>query len=479
MAWNVLEQLNKNAAAAAVDNTPKASFRTKNISIKKLYSNDKNFYSMAGIEQLARDIYVYGLIENLEVIYDPCDRGEYRITAGERRWRALTFLVSQGHTEFEVATCRIETPASKDEEVLRLIAANAYRNKTITDVLEEERQLKEILQRMKENGQTIKGYTLDSGRLRNVIADMLRMPPTKVGQIESINRHLIPEFVEELKEGRLTFSAAYEISGMDVDTQKGMLERHKENGLTYKEVKSFKEKEKTREDEEAESNEPSGSIAVPDEAKNETKEETGENNQEYEDANPESIVSLCYSCQRYQQCNVKTSTCVQCDFYINKAEAEKTQEQKYEEEQDAIDRKTKEKLREQEDDKKMAVLPSEMEKAGPKIHTIRIAAMYFDDVANGIKTFELRKNDGDYKVGDILELMEFKGGRNTGRSIKVDIVYMLEEYSGLEEDWCILGIQVRPEEKKETEIQGQMELEEYLRTEERTVSESDTEGKEE
>lgn len=99
----------------------RASFRTKNISIKKMYSNDANFYSMPDIEKLAQDIYVFGLIENLEVVYAPCERGDYRITAGERRWRALSLLVEQGHTEFELATCQIQAPQSENEERLRLI----------------------------------------------------------------------------------------------------------------------------------------------------------------------------------------------------------------------------------------------------------------------------------------------------------------------------------------------------------------------
>ena len=77
MAWNVMEQLNKNAQKAAVgDETPKARFRTKDISIKKLYSNDKNFYSVTDIEPLAQKILLVGLIENLEVVHDPCDQGE-------------------------------------------------------------------------------------------------------------------------------------------------------------------------------------------------------------------------------------------------------------------------------------------------------------------------------------------------------------------------------------------------------------------
>ena len=201
-----------------------------------MYSNDKNFYSVEDIEPLAQKILLVGLMENLEVVRDPCDRGEYRIIAGERRWRALKILVEKGYTEFEKATCQIQTPASEEEETLRLIIANDYRNKTVSDLLEEEDKLKKILQRMKENGQTIMGIDLNSGRIRDVVAYFLKIAPTKVAQIENINKHLIPEFSKELKEGRLTFSAAYMISGMNEETQAEMLERYQENGLTYKEV---------------------------------------------------------------------------------------------------------------------------------------------------------------------------------------------------------------------------------------------------
>lgn len=364
MAWNVMEQLNKNAQKAAVgDETPKARFRTKDINIKKLYSNDKNFYSVTDIEPLAQKILLVGLIENLEVVHDPCDRGEYRITAGERRWRALKLLVEQGYTDFEMVTCQIQTPASADEEMLRLIIANDYRNKTVADILEEEKQLKDILQRMKQEGRTIKGYKLDSGRLRDVIAKMLQMPATKIAQIESINKHLIPEFAEELKEGRLTFSAAYMISGMNEETQAEMLERYQENGLTYKEVKEIKQEQ----EEKAAAERIEGQMNIDQFAETEEIEEPEDDAEdagdegEWEDAHPESITSLCYSCKRYSDCNVKTGTCQSCDQYINKAEAEKTEEERYSEEQDAIDRETAKKLREKADEEKMQQLPSQQE----------------------------------------------------------------------------------------------------------------------
>ena len=105
--WNVMDALNKRTKATVEDNTPRARFRTKDISIKRMYTNDRNFYSMQDIKSLAQEIYAVGLLENMTVVYDPCERGEYRIIAGERRWRALTLLVSQGHTEFEVASCQI------------------------------------------------------------------------------------------------------------------------------------------------------------------------------------------------------------------------------------------------------------------------------------------------------------------------------------------------------------------------------------
>jgi ParB-like chromosome segregation protein Spo0J len=435
-----MEQLNKNAQKAAVgDETPKARFRTKDISIKKLYSNDKNFYSVTDIEPLAQKILLVGLIENLEVVHDPCDQGEYRITAGERRWRALKLLVEQGYTDFEMVTCQIQTPASADEEMLRLIIANDYRNKTVTDILEEEKQLKDILQRMKQEGREIKGYKLDSGRLRDVIAKMLQMPATKIAQIESINKHLIPEFAEELKEGRLTFSAAYMISGMNEETQEEMLERYQENGLTYKEVKEIKQQQ----EEKAAAGQIEGQMDIDQytETEEEIEEpeddaEDTEDEDEWEDAHPESITSLCYSCKRYSDCNVKTGTCQSCDQYINKAEAEKTEEERYSEEQDAIDRETAKKLREKADEEKMQQLPSD----GNKNKCIRMSQSAFEEIEAG-KPYIITKDDS-FRKGQEVTLIAFKEGKATGQQCKKTIICVDTSItsSALEDGYCILGL---------------------------------------
>lgn len=413
--WSVMDALNKNSKAAA-EEKPKARFRTRDISIRKIYSNDRNFYSMPGIEQLAQEILAVGLMENMTVAYAPCERGEYKIIAGERRWRALNLLLEKGYEDFETVTCQIKSAAEENEEMVQLIIANAYRDKTIADMLEEEKRLKESLQYMKDNGLTLQGYKLDSGRLRDVIASIMNTTGTKIAQIESINKHLIPEFSAELKEGRLTFSAAYEISGMAEDKQMELLEKYKEGGLSLKEVKQAK-----KEIEEA------------------AEKAEEEQEEEWQQAHPESITSLCYSCQRYSECNVKTGTCQDCDRYVDKAEAEKTPEQRYDEEQAAIDRETAKKLTEMEQEEKMQNLPSDEKKA----RMMRVSAELFKDIKEGkIRHMIVKEDQAGYREKEILTLLAFCDGRSTGEQMRVCITCAddAQTSSAIIEGYAVIGI---------------------------------------
>ena len=160
---------------------------------------------------------------------------------------------------------------------------------------------------------------------------------------------------------------------------------------------------------------------------------------DYQTPHPEGITSLCYSCTKYETCNVKTGTCTKCDQYENRAEAHKTEEQRYSEEQDRIDRETAKKLREKADEERMNNIPSASGESGQKVHQIRLGASFFEDACSNIKSFELRKNDRGYKKGDILELMEFADGRNTGRMVRKLVTYILEDYTGLEDGFCIMA----------------------------------------
>lgn len=77
------------------------------------------------------------------------------------------------------------------------------------------------------------------------------------------------------------------------------------------------------------------------------------------------------------------------------------------------------------------------------VHYLKIKAEYYTDVEIGLKTFELRKNDRDFQVGDILMLIKLDGkGNETDQVIKKKITYILKgcpQY-GLKDGYAILGI---------------------------------------
>lgn len=78
-----------------------------------------------------------------------------------------------------------------------------------------------------------------------------------------------------------------------------------------------------------------------------------------------------------------------------------------------------------------------------KIHDLKILPEYYEQVVKGRKNFELRKDDRDYHVGDMVRFHEYKDGEYTGRkSYAIPILYILRdcpEY-GLMDGYCILGL---------------------------------------
>ena len=75
-------------------------------------------------------------------------------------------------------------------------------------------------------------------------------------------------------------------------------------------------------------------------------------------------------------------------------------------------------------------------------HELKILPQYFQAIWNGIKTFELRKDDRNYQCGDELVLREWDVNGYTGSVLLVRVTYVLrnmEEY-GLKDGYVILGI---------------------------------------
>lgn len=83
-----------------------------------------------------------------------------------------------------------------------------------------------------------------------------------------------------------------------------------------------------------------------------------------------------------------------------------------------------------------------------KIIDLKTDPEVFEETIQGRKTFEIRFNDRDYQVGDILVLHETKhSGKEmregkplmfTGREWGVKVTHMLSGY-GLTEDWVVMS----------------------------------------
>lgn len=77
------------------------------------------------------------------------------------------------------------------------------------------------------------------------------------------------------------------------------------------------------------------------------------------------------------------------------------------------------------------------------VHYLKIKPEYYKDVQCGLKTFELRKNDRDFQVGDILMLIKLDDkGNETDQVTRVKVTYILKDCPqyGLKDGYAILGI---------------------------------------
>ena len=365
-------------------------------------AQENTHQKLEGIEELADNFLTVGQ-EQPTVLARV--NGEFRIIDGHRRNAANIFNIERGYKEYEKIKYRYKDMSEAMYE-LRLLAGNGYTQELTAyeKVRLVERTKAALIRAKEEDGLEIQG------KMRDLIAAMVQESGTNVARMENINNNATQAVKEQLKEGNLGLTAAYEAAKLEPEEQDDIAER-------------------------AAAGE---NVRAKDIAEKVAAKKAGD---DYRTPHPESITSICYSCLNYSTCNVKTGTCQKCDEYVNKAEAEKTEEQRYSEEQDRIDRETKKKLAEREHEEKLDAALSD-NKPDHKIHEIKIAGMYYEDVVSGKKSFELRKNDRGYKQGDKLIMLEFKDGKYTGRIVNADIVYMLEDYTGLAEGYCILGIQV-------------------------------------
>lgn len=451
----LLNQRSKETAEAAPQGEKTAEIATpeegvsSTADIYDLIPSKGNFYSVEDVQDLKQSIELLGVLQPLLVTEEEED-GKRRIIAGHRRRLAVMQLVDEGKERFRQVPILIKPKKNAIIDRLALIMANRFREKTdwerMTEALETEKLVLELKDSMN-----------IPGRTRDLLAEIIETSPAQLGRYKAIHNNIIAELMAEFKANRIVVSVIYEASGLPEDYQKQAAEIFRENEvLTLADIKRLKKNyeatqqipgqmdinqlQEQPEEQQAQENTADDETDVQqEETATEGAGEATEQQPEYVDPQPESMTSLCYSCTHYEECHDKTATVTNCNAYENRREAQKTDEERYNEEQAAIDRETQKKLREMQQEEKMQHLPSDERKE----KTIRVSPDKMKAVAiNHIRPYMILKND-DYREGDTVKLIEFAEGRATGNTADMKIICMDDDTtsSALEEGYCVIALQ--------------------------------------
>lgn len=222
----------------------KDNFKVEYIDIENIKRNEKNFYDIVDVEELAEDIKLNGLNHNLVV--RKLDNGQFELISGERRYTALSKLVKEGNKTFALVPCKVIEANDIDAEII-LIQANAQtRELSEVEKLKQVQRLKELYKDKKAKGEKV------PGKIREIIANDLKLSPTQVGRYEKINSSLIPELKKVIEKGNLTIANASEFANLSKDNQKVILELINSNvNLSKNEAIELKNKLKKIEEEKA------------------------------------------------------------------------------------------------------------------------------------------------------------------------------------------------------------------------------------
>lgn len=87
-------------------------------------------------------------------------------------------------------------------------------------------------------------------------------------------------------------------------------------------------------------------------------------------------------------------------------------------------------------------------------HELKLSYKHFDAINNGIRTFDIRKYNEKYRIGDTIRydcvdednktilVPNYRANTDTPLKVYVAIVYILthEDHTAIEEGYCVLGI---------------------------------------
>ena len=221
---SMLSYLNTATQNAAVQ---RSVYRVENIDAEKIVPNEKNFYSIEGIEEMANSLAVSDHMAPLEVTAN--GDGTYRLISGERRLSATLCRIRRGEIDKAELPCHV-LPAfeakgalsAEQVEMLSIIFANNYRQKTVLDQLNEVQQLepiaRAIYQEAKEKSELADANGVNM-KFRTFFAEhILSISKSALQRLQTLSQ-LTDEAKNAFEEGLIGKSVAVEIATLDQELQ--------------------------------------------------------------------------------------------------------------------------------------------------------------------------------------------------------------------------------------------------------------------
>jgi len=195
------------------------------IPLRMIDRNPRNFYSTEGIDELAENIRLFGLMEPLIVRQQPS--GRYTLVSGHRRRLALRKLAEEKNSPdamSEPVACLVEPedaplpgiePGGANEIIarhladeLKLIYANAdTRVMSSADTAQQVKRIRELFSELQKLGYKF------PGKMRDHVAAAAKVSATRVARLDVIEKGLTePALRKAWKDGTLGETSAYEIA---------------------------------------------------------------------------------------------------------------------------------------------------------------------------------------------------------------------------------------------------------------------------
>lgn len=187
------------------------------IDIELIRQDERNFYDLPGIEELAANIEFVGLQQPLRV---RAEGDTYIIISGHRRHCALSMLVGEGKARYRQVPCIVERPSGQTTAVevmlqeLRLIYGNSdTRRMSSADLSKQAERVEMLLYQLKEAGVEF------PGKMRDHVAEACKVSASKLARLKVIREKLDKVWEKDYQKNKLTESAAYTLAQMPAEHQ--------------------------------------------------------------------------------------------------------------------------------------------------------------------------------------------------------------------------------------------------------------------